>query len=31
VKLNNVTFKEAMVQITSQSNYFFVYEDLDVT
>ena len=30
VKLNNVTFKEAMVQITSQSNYFFVYEDLDV-
>ena len=30
VKLNNVTFKEAMVQITSQSNYFFVYEDEDI-
>ncbi len=30
VKLNNVTFKEAMVQITSQSGYFFVYEDADI-
>ncbi len=30
IKLNNVTFKEAMVKITSISGYFFVYEDADV-
>lgn len=30
VKLNNVTLKEAMVQIASQSGYYFVYEDADI-
>lgn len=30
VKLDNLTLKEAMVKITSQSGYYFVYEDADI-
>ena len=31
VRLNNLTLKEAMVKITSQCGYYFVYEDADIT
>ena len=30
VKLDNLTLKEAMVKITSQCGYYFVYEDADI-
>ncbi|HNY06234.1 MAG TPA: TonB-dependent receptor [Candidatus Egerieousia sp.] len=30
VRLNNLTLKEALVKITSQCGYYFVYEDADV-
>lgn len=30
VKLENLTLKEAMVKITSQCGYYFVYEDADI-
>ena len=30
VKLNDLTLKEALVKITSQCGYYFVYEDADV-